>query len=147
MIISIYIHADIEPIQIPVLSLSELRCRNGNGRQFTFKLDDFSHLLVDIILNDAWNLVNTREVLLVPVEHKGCVKHDGHQTGQHRVILYRLVEILVPGAQGQSALVQLDHMATGVLVILSHGPNKEATNIIVVLKLLGDILEEIGWVI
>ena len=59
------------------------------------------------------------------------------------VLLHGLVEVLVPGGQGEAALVQLDHVPAGVLVILPDIPDEEAANIVIVLKLLRNCLKRI----
>ena len=70
--------------------------------------------------------------------------HDGQQGAEHGVLLHGLVEVLVPGGQGEPSLVKLDDVSAGVLVILPDIPDEEATNIIIVLKLLCNCLKRIS---
>ena len=49
-----------------------------------------------------------------PVEQDGCLDHDVEKGGQHRVVVRRLVEVLLPGAQGQASLVQLARRGQGL---------------------------------
>ena len=83
-------------------------------------------------------------LVLLLVEHQRGLDHDVEEGGQDGVVLGGLVEVLVPGGQREAALVQLEDVTAGVLVVLPDIPDKEPAHVVSVLQPLGDGLEAPG---